>query len=1048
MSFQETIWSGVLDRRINDIRFMLGNSRLPKNCQICGHACKTVHDVQVDHPDFCFVVPVRICESCVAETPSPPSGQAWERIRDKFLRLWSRLTNSHRSTSSGLPTGKASAQFATPLFDSVPEYRELKQSFPDLSIAFVRHEGFREAASPNSEAERFLKSVQIRISCSNLIGELELAKSGLPSVILAAFIEAIDKLLIQFIKEQASSDDLIAQVGAALLPERKWEFDIQVSILADKAVRNRFVNRLRQLLESLPTWPVKYPVVFVVRRATGYPAEDLYNALVAPFDFWAARVQGKDKLTYAEMAVRVYNLNESTAPVTIELGDIIALEKLLPDSTSLKLTHADLLQAMGQQTEALEIYSKLVERLPDDPGLFHQYLFCMAADGQLERAAFECQQRIARYPDDASAHAHLAKLHAELNQPLDALKQVEKAISLKESADYYQLRAGFLTDLERFDDALSAVNAAIYMDRSLGRGYFLRGRLHLRAGRFDEALTDLIECDRCMGRSFESLQMQATALIALGRVKQAEQSYRAAIAEAPNNLELKLQWIDFLVHTGKLESARQECDAIISAGDQSGMAHAAKSFIDFEMGQFDDCIRNTDLAIEQGSDGAKVYLVRGIAKAAKGQLNEGLEDLDTCVEKAPDFAAGHFHRGRIRMALEDFEQAANEFTAALELIPDWTDALVERGYARLGQEDQQRAKEDFDLAIKLAPERADAYTGRALTSMADGKKVAASEDLNKALVLDPQNLRGRLNRAKLNMEQSEMEMAREDLNEILAAHPEHTAALWHRAHVRLFLGHFAEAKTDFDRLIELNPGPHPLIGRSVASELAHDIDKAEADREEARRLAPYSVEQLTQFQTLLTASVANSNEQFELASSLATKLIEENAVPPWDAYRIRGHAHWYAENYVEALEDYRHIVENCDDATRYDFSAYGQVLGEMGEFEKGLEALDQSIEIAKDQDDPVGLAFSYNGRGRVLVGLGRLEEAEDSFIESLKIKPDNAWLHYNRGMMYFEQKESMKALACFELALCVESPKLPPGKRRRANGFIQKMRTTTEQLNG
>ena len=1045
MSFQETIWSGVLDHRINDIRLLLAKTPRRKSCQNCGDSCESVQDILVDHHDFCFVVPLRICQRCATQSPFPPLRYSWRWIQLELRRAWNLLRSSRQLGSQERPRDDVSAQLAESLFEAVPEYRELKKSFPDLSISFLPEQGFREAESPLDEVERFLRSVHIRISCSNFNGESELAKSGMPSVILAAFIEAIDERLVQFFHDCQTSNGLIAQLGAVLLPDRKWQFDSQVASLSDEVPRDQLMNRLRKSLDGLPSWPVQYPVVFVVRRSFGHPPDSLYSTLSPPFDFWAARLSAKDNLTYAEMALRIYDVKDSMSPVTIDVNDIVALEKLLPHSTSLKLAHADLLQALGKNAEALEIYSKLIELFPDEPGVFHQYLFCLAADGQVERAAFECQQRIARHPDETAAYAHLAKLQAELNQPHEALKQVDKALSLRESADYFQLRAGFLMDLDRFDEALSAVNAAIYLDRNLGRGYFLRGRLHFRAGRFEEALADLIQCDRCMGRSFESLQMQATALIALGRVRQAEQFYRSALSEAPRNVELKLQWIDFLVHTGKLESARQECDAIIAAGDQMGMAHAAKAFIDFEMGQFEDCIRNTDQAIQQGSDGAKVYLVRGIAKAAKGELNEGLEDLDICVEKAPEFAAGRFHRGRIRMALEDFEQAAEEFTAALELIPDWTDALVERGYARLGQEDHLQAKHDFDLAIKLAPERADAYTGRALTSMAEGKKVAASEDLNKALVLDPHNLRGRLNRAKLNMEQSEMELAKDDLNEILAAHPEHAAALWHRAHVRLFLGHFAEAKTDFDRLIELTPLlPHPLIGRSVASELAHDIDKAEADREEARRLAPYSVEQLTQFQTLLTASVANSNEQFELASDLTTRMIDESPVPPWDAYRIRGHARWYAENYVEALEDYTHLIENCDDVTRYDFSAYGQVLGELGEFEKGLEALDRSIEIAKEQDDPVGLAFSYNGRGRVLVGLGRLEEAEESFIESLKIKPDNAWLHYNRGMMFFERKESTKALACFELALCVESPKLPPGKRRRANGFIQKMRISTD----
>ena len=117
-----------------------------------------------------------------------------------------------------------------------------------------------------------------------------------------------------------------------------------------------------------------------------------------------------------------------------------------------------------------------------------------------------------------------------------------------------------------------------------------------------------------------------------------------------------------------------------------------------------------------------------------------------------------------------------------------------------------------------------------------------------------------------------------------------------------------------------------------------------------------------------------------------------------------------------------------------------RLLGELGEFERALEAIDRSVEISRAQQDPIGMAFSLNGRGRALVGLGRHREAEEAFDESLKLKPDNAWLHFNRGILYLDQKEPAQALVCFELALCVQSPKLPPGKRRRAAGFIKMIR--------
>jgi tetratricopeptide (TPR) repeat protein len=595
-------------------------------------------------------------------------------------------------------------------------------------------------------------------------------------------------------------------------------------------------------------------------------------------------------------------------------------------------------------------------------------------------------------------------------------------------------------------EAMSAVNTAIFQDRDCADAYLLRAKLHLQAERREAALGDLSQFERCVGKTLESLEMQSGALLALGRIVEAEQIWRTALEEAPQNLDLKLHWAEFLAQTGKLESAKQECDRIIQSADRYNMAYAVRATVQLEMSEFDEAIRDADEAIKLGADGPKTFLVRGIAKAARGDLQPGLEDLDICVDKAPEYALARFHRGRMHFSLEEYALAVAEFSAALEISPGWTEPRVQRGYALLAQEEHEEARRDFEEALKQSPESADAYVGRAITHQAAGNKAAASEDLNKAVALDPHNLCGRLNRASLLLEQSETRLAQEDLNEILAAQPSFEPALWQRAHVHLRLGRFADAKKDFDRLIQINPErPQSLIGRSVALELAGQTDQAEADREEARRLAPLAAEELTLTQTLLTASVASSNEQFEKAIDLATKIIDEHPDPPCEAYRTRGHARWYCENFVGALEDYSHILDHGDDeVTRHDFSAFGQILGELGEFERGLEALDRSIEIAREQQDRVGLAYSLTGRGRALTGLGRLREAEEAFTESLKLKPDNPWLHFYRGLMHFAQEQPKRALACFELALCMESPKLPPAKRRRALGFVKKIRGDKE----
>lgn len=929
------------------------------------------------------------------------------------------------------------------LVRTIIPYGRLLEAFPQTSVTPATN-GLRQTVGP-AEAERFIGAIQGWQSYFYLTSSDELKKSGLPVAILTSYAEIIDGRIKPVIDQERPERPLIVQVGAVLLPGRRWDFDCQVVTTSSRPSLDRLKGRILQALKSLPTWPVAFPVVLAVKRACAKPPASLHQALQRPFRSWSLRVLWPG-LTCGETARRFYEITVPQKPLAIQAEDFAAIERCLPESAPLRVLHAEFLMAFQRHNEALDLWNALVREFPDDTDVVFRQIACLGQSGQLERAASECQKYILRRPNEANAYATLADLQFRLNLHAESLKTIDRALALKEDAAFFQARAGILAEMQRFPEAMIAVNTAVSQDRDCAIAYLLRAKLQLHAKKYEEAIEDLNQYHRCAGKSVPSLQLQTTALRALGRIAEAEQAYRAAVEQSPHNLALRVALADFLTQAGRLESARQECDRIIELAPQLGVAYAVRSAAAIEMNQFEEAIRDADRAVEQGADGPKTLLIRGAAKARLGRFEEALADLDACVETAPQYALGRFHRGRLYKEREEYSSAVADLTAALDIAPDWADALVERGYALLGQGEHADARKDFEQAVKHAPSLSDAYAGRGITSLFEGKKTAALEDLNKAVLLDPNNLRGRMQRAGLLLEQLETNLAKDDLDQILAARPDFEPALRQRAHLHLHLGKFVDAKRDFDRLIEINPElAQSFIGRSVASEFAGDLVTAEADREEARQLAPFSSEQLTLSQNLLLASVAVSNEEFEQVIPVTTRIIDEYPEPVWEAYRLRGHANWYTENFVEALDDYAYILEHADEPTPQDLNAHGQILGELGDFERGLESLDRSIVLAKEQEDAVGLAFSLNGRGRALAALGRLEEAEVAFRESLILRPDNAWLYFNRGLMYVEQKKLNQALACFELALCLESPKLPPGKRRRAASFINRLRGGSQE---
>jgi tetratricopeptide (TPR) repeat protein len=277
------------------------------------------------------------------------------------------------------------------------------------------------------------------------------------------------------------------------------------------------------------------------------------------------------------------------------------------------------------------------------------------------------------------------------------------------------------------------------------------------------------------------------------------------------------------------------------------------------------------------------------------------------------------------------------------------------------------------------------------------------------------------------------------LDAALQLMPDLLPALFQRAHLHLSLGEHEAARRDFDAILKQSPDFAPaFIGRSVAWEQAGNLEQSENDFGEATQAAPQDAENLELARLLLNASAAHSSQQFEKAVAYATEAIQQDP-ENLQAYQIRAVAYWYSEQFVEAVDDFSHLVQSADDADRGYYSGRGQVYAELGEYDKALEDLDRAVAMARENGPSAALAYSLNGRGRALTGLGRSEDAERDFAESLQLKPDNAWLHFNRGLFYLENGQTENAAACFDLSLHVSSPPLTPRKQSRASGFLKKI---------
>lgn len=1046
-------------------------NQLPETCVVCQKPCTTICDVRVGDDEVLATLPLLVCQPCARTVPFRELPAAnWKRdllliaasallcasllvwmlakpdqggIRQVALMTISVMGSILFLNAVFSATGARSRTTVADVLNRIPSYRDLIDFLSKSRLSCRVLTGIRVFEGGMEEAERFANSLQKRLTVLCPMQEEELIRARIPAIVLEATMELLDQQLLRAADGIQNIAPTIVGADVTLLPERRLMTELRIATELSEQQQLLLEDRLDELLAEIPVWPVEYPVVLSVERSFVDSDQDLHSALQPPFSTWKDMASDRQTETLAETIVRAFQVPLQNVSAAVTEADCVAFRECLPASIGLAQLHASFLEASERYSDALAVYDDVLAGFPDATDFVYFRIWCLHSSGQVERAAAECQQRTVTHPDEPEAWTAMARLLIAMERPADVLTTIERSPASVKNAELFYLRALSLAVLGRHSEALTAANKSLFMNGKSAETLLLRARLNVQLARWDLALADLRQLQRHAGPSLESLSLQAQALTELGRSREAEQIYLALLDRYSESVDLRLQFAKFLAESGKLASAREQCDRAVAMAPEQSMAYGLRAGIALEMDDYADAVQDAEVVLAMDDQDVQLRMILGLAKASQGDMDSALEEFGRCIDLDPDYLPARYQRARIYLHQDEFETAQAELSAVLLAAPEWTDAWVRRGEARLSLEQHEAAREDFDQAIQLSPECSDAYSGRAISWLIDGSKAAAEADLNKALFLNPDDVRARMNRAVLLQQQGDEELARRDLDELLAQRPDFEPALLQRAQIHMYLGEFGRAKRDFDRLVKINPGsPHSFLGRSVAAEQTGDLAGAQADHEQARQLAPFSFEELELSRTLLAASVANRNHQFDKAIQLATSVIENESELQLVAHRLRGQACWYSERFVEALEDYSLILQHPDEVTRHDFSAHGQVLAELGEFELALESLLESVRIARRENDVAGLAWSLNGQARALTGLERFEEAEQCFTESVRLKPDNAWLHFYRGLMYIAQKQPTSALACFELALSVRSPRLPPGKRNRAQGFVNSMRGT------
>ncbi|MBI4612650.1 MAG: tetratricopeptide repeat protein, partial [Planctomycetes bacterium] len=523
--------------------------------------------------------------------------------------------------------------------------------------------------------------------------------------------------------------------------------------------------------------------------------------------------------------------------------------------------------------------------------------------------------------------------------------------------------------------AILDYDGAIVLRPDDARAYNNRGIARAAQGDLAGAILDY-------DRAIELKADVALAYVNRGNARKAQGDPAGAILDYDRAIELGRDFAEAYVTRGIARQAQGDVAGAILDYDRAielkpdlAGAYVNRGIARYDQGDLPRAILDYDRAIELKPDGADAYSCRGNARRAQGDLAGAIPDFDRAIELKPDLAEAYGNRGAARAAQGDLAGAMSDCDRAIELKPDFANAYNNRGAARAAQGDPAGAIADFDRAIELKADDAGAYNNRGVARKAQGDLAGAMSDYDRAIELKPDFPDAYNNRGAARVDQGDPAGAIADFDRAIELKPDDAKAYNNRGIARQNQGDLAGAILDCDRALELKPDlALAYNSRASARKAQGDLAGAILDCDRAIELLPdyaeayYNRGIARQAQGDLAGAIADCDRAIAIRPDYA------------GAYYNRGCFRQAQGDLASAIADYdRAIAIRPDYAAAY--NNRGNARRAQGDLAGAIVDYDRTIALAAHLWQPWAM------RGIALAGLGRRDEARESFDKAVSLCP-------------------------------------------------------------
>jgi tetratricopeptide (TPR) repeat protein len=506
---------------------------------------------------------------------------------------------------------------------------------------------------------------------------------------------------------------------------------------------------------------------------------------------------------------------------SVKLFRELAQERF-PDHARFWLLLGEAYLRLGEQNEALEVYSRVNELNPRN-------LWGWIHHGNLQWDLGQRAEAIASYtsatenlPHEAAAWAHRGLRYSQLRQFDQAIEDLSRGIELNPNDPGY---------------------------------WDWRGDAFRESGRHAQAIADYTKRIELNPQWIWSWIHMGTSQWELGNRNETFETYSRAI-----------------------EQLTQQQDKALALGHRGFRYNMLR--------QFDQAFDDFNLALELNPNDWLALHWRGDAYRETGRHAQAIEDYKKSLELNPLHLWGWIHLGTCQWELGRRTDTLETYSRAIERLPDQPEAWIHRGlrHCQLKQFDQ--AISDCNRAIELNPQNSWYWHVRGDAHRGLDRHAEAIADYTETIRIDPNSGEGHrlwswINRGRSKLALGQVELALDDLEKASLLNPDKTSHA--EAEVQLTLGEIAmrqgrseESIAHFDRSIAITPNAgYRYKRRAVACFHASRFDDALADLRTARQLDPNDLSTLTWIAPNLLAACPSDDFKTGLLE-LADKAVEKN----------------------------------------------------------------------------------------------------------------------------------------------------------------------------